>query len=179
MTHLSSLGYHTIAPDLRGYGDTSAPVSASEYTAFHIVGDIVGLLDHLGLDKVFVVGHDWGAMIAWYFCLLRPDRVKALVNMSVVFSPRNPVKKPIETLRKMFGSDYYICRFQVILEHLLVGSYVVVISLIEIVVVCAYELGLMLFDSKLVKVLAVFLFKNVPPDMVIILFFLKRAYLVI
>lgn len=112
MTHLSSLGYHTIAPDLRGYGDTSAPSSATEYTAFHIVGDIVGLLDHLGLEKVFVVGHDWGAMIAWYFCLLRPDRVKALVNMSVVFSPRNPVKKPIETLRKMFGSDYYICRFQ-------------------------------------------------------------------
>ncbi|GJS59156.1 bifunctional epoxide hydrolase 2-like protein [Tanacetum coccineum] len=112
MTHLSSLGYHTIAPDLRGYGDTSAPASPTEYTVFHIVGDLVGLLDHLGLDKVFVVGHDWGAMIAWYFCLLRPDRVKALVNMSVVFSPRNPVKKPIETMRKNFGSDYYICRFQ-------------------------------------------------------------------
>ncbi|GJS59157.1 bifunctional epoxide hydrolase 2-like protein [Tanacetum coccineum] len=75
-------------------------------------GDIVGLLDHLGLDKVFVVGHDWGSMIAWCFCLLRPDRVKALVNMSVVFSPRNPVKKPIESMRKNFGSDYYIFRFQ-------------------------------------------------------------------
>ncbi|XP_071741861.1 epoxide hydrolase 3-like [Rutidosis leptorrhynchoides] len=112
MLHLSSLGYRTIAPDLRGYGDTDAPVSPSEYTVFHIVGDLIGLIDALGLDKVFVVGHDWGAVIAWWFCLLRPDRVKALVNLSVVFSPRHPVRKPIESMRAMFGSDYYICRFQ-------------------------------------------------------------------
>ncbi|KAK6941017.1 Alpha/beta hydrolase fold-1 [Dillenia turbinata] len=112
MLSLSSLGYRAIAPDLRGYGDTDAPPSPADYTALHIVGDLVGLLDLLGLDQVFVVGHDWGAAIAWYLCLFRPDRVKALVNLSVAFHPRNPMRKPIPTLRRFYGDDYYICRFQ-------------------------------------------------------------------
>jgi pimeloyl-ACP methyl ester carboxylesterase len=110
---LSSLGYRCIAPDLRGYGDTDAPKNYREYTVFHILGDLVGLIDSLGIDKVFLVGHDWGAMVAWYFCLLRPDRVKALVNMSVVFQPRNPHKSFVQISRDLFGDDYYICRFQV------------------------------------------------------------------
>ncbi|KAL3517421.1 hypothetical protein ACH5RR_020010 [Cinchona calisaya] len=109
---LSAKGYRAIAPDLRGYGDTDAPPSPSSYTAFHIIGDLVGLLDSLGLNRVFLVGHDWGAFMAWYFCLLRPDRIKALVNMSVVFTPRNPKRKPLEAMRAHFGDDYYICRFQ-------------------------------------------------------------------
>ena len=110
---LSSLGYRCIAPDLRGYGDTDAPKNAREYTIFHIVGDLVGLIDSLGIDKVFLVGHDWGSTVAWYFCLLRPDRIKALVNMSVVFQPRNPHKSSVQICRELFGDDYYICRFQV------------------------------------------------------------------
>ncbi|XP_019163974.1 PREDICTED: bifunctional epoxide hydrolase 2 [Ipomoea nil] len=109
---LSAKGYRAIAPDLRGYGDTDAPPSASSYTAFHIVGDLVALLDSLSLDKVFLVGHDWGAAMAWYFCLLRPDRIKALVNLSVAFTPRNPKWKPVESMRFLFGDDYYMCRFQ-------------------------------------------------------------------
>lgn len=109
---LSSLGYRAIAPDLRGYGDSDAPPSPASYTALHIVGDLIALLDSLRLGQVFLVGHDWGAAIAWYFCLLRPDRVKALVNMSVVFRPRNPTRKPIESMRVLFGDDYYMCRFQ-------------------------------------------------------------------
>ncbi|KAK9945703.1 hypothetical protein M0R45_011202 [Rubus argutus] len=109
---LSSRGYRCIAPDLRGFGDTDAPPSATSYTAMHIVGDLVGLLDHLRIEKVFLVAHDWGAVIAWWFCLFRPDRVKCLVNMSVAFSPRNPKRKPVDGLRALFGDDYYICRFQ-------------------------------------------------------------------
>ncbi|XP_068339678.1 uncharacterized protein [Pyrus communis] len=109
---LSSLGYRCIAPDLRGFGDTDAPPSPTSYTAMHIVGDLIGLLDHLGIDQVFLVAHDWGAVMAWWFCLFRPDRVKALVNMSVAFSPRNPKRKPVDGLRALFGDDYYICRFQ-------------------------------------------------------------------
>ncbi|KAK3000973.1 hypothetical protein RJ639_022300 [Escallonia herrerae] len=112
MLSLSSLGYRAVAPDLRGYGDTDAPPSHTSYTAFHVVGDLVGLLDALGLDKVFLVGHDWGAIISWFFCLLRPDRIKALVNMSVVFQPRHPSMKPVETMRTMIGDDFYMCRFQ-------------------------------------------------------------------
>ncbi|CAI0423391.1 unnamed protein product [Linum tenue] len=86
---LSALGYRCIAPDLRGFGDTDAPSSPAKYTAFHIVGDLVGLLDALKIDKVFLVGHDWGAAMAWYFCRLRPDRVTAVVNLSIALN-RNP-----------------------------------------------------------------------------------------
>nr|CAD1832529.1 unnamed protein product [Ananas comosus var. bracteatus] len=61
---------------------------------------------------VFVVGHDWGAIIAWFLCMFRPDKVKALVNLSVPFIPRNLCAKPVECLRAMYGDYYYICRFQ-------------------------------------------------------------------
>ncbi|KAJ9187803.1 hypothetical protein P3X46_003220 [Hevea brasiliensis] len=109
---LSSRGYRCIAPDLRGYGDTDAPESVNQYTVFHIVGDLIGLLDSLGIQQVFLVGHDWGALIAWSLCIFRPDRIKALVNTSVAFMPRNPQVKPLDGFRFMFGDDYYICRFQ-------------------------------------------------------------------
>uniref|UniRef100_P0DO70 Epoxide hydrolase 3 n=1 Tax=Siraitia grosvenorii TaxID=190515 RepID=EPH3_SIRGR len=113
LLYLSSVGYRAIAPDLRGYGDTDSPASPTSYTALHIVGDLVGALDELGIEKVFLVGHDWGAIIAWYFCLFRPDRIKALVNLSVQFIPRNPAIPFIEGFRTAFGDDFYMCRFQV------------------------------------------------------------------
>ncbi|KAI3829573.1 hypothetical protein L1987_03699 [Smallanthus sonchifolius] len=112
MLFISSKGYRAIAPDLRGFGDTEAPPSSTSYTAFHIVGDLVCLLDSLGLDKVYLVGHDWGAIISWYMCLFRPDRIKALVNLSVIYTPRNPLVKPVEQFRQIYGDDFYICRFQ-------------------------------------------------------------------
>ncbi|XP_027117992.1 epoxide hydrolase 1-like isoform X2 [Coffea arabica] len=115
MLYLASKGYRAIAPDLRGYGDSDAPPGPSSYMAFHVVGDLVALLNSLGLDKVFLVGHDWGSLIAWHLCLFRPDRIKALVNMSCVyhyFDPKNPSKKPLEEMRETFGDDYYVCRFQ-------------------------------------------------------------------
>lgn len=62
---------------------------------------------------MFVVGHDWGAIVAWNLCLFRPDRVKALVNLSVPFRYSDPTRKPVEALRASFGDNYYICRFQV------------------------------------------------------------------
>lgn len=109
---LSSLGYRAVAPDLRGYGDTEAPASISSYTCLHIVGDIVALIDSLGVDQVFLVAHDWGAIIGWYFCMFRPDRIKAYVCLSVPFMPRNPRVKPLAAFRAGYGDDYYICRFQ-------------------------------------------------------------------
>ena len=62
---------------------------------------------------MFVVGHDWGAIVSWNLCLLRPDRVRALVNLSVAFTPRNPSVKPLDYFRRAYGDDYYVCRFQV------------------------------------------------------------------
>ncbi|GJM97154.1 hypothetical protein PR202_ga14059 [Eleusine coracana subsp. coracana] len=112
MGYLAARGYRCVAPDLRGYGGTTAPPDPSSYTVFHIVGDLVALLDALRLPQVFVVGHDWGAIVSWSLCLLRPDRVRALVNLSVAFMPRRPGVKPLDYFRSAYGEDYYVCRFQ-------------------------------------------------------------------
>lgn len=110
---LADQGYRAVAPDLRGYGDTDAPKEVTSYTYFHVVGDLVALIESLGIESVFLVAHDWGAMIGWYLCLFRPDLVKAYVCLSVPFRPRNPKMKPIPTMRAFLGDDYYMCRFQV------------------------------------------------------------------
>ena len=61
---LSSLDYRAVAPDLRGYDDTDAPSSISSYSIFHLVGDVVALIEEdLGIDQVFLVAHDWGALL--------------------------------------------------------------------------------------------------------------------
>ncbi|KAK4282764.1 hypothetical protein QN277_014102 [Acacia crassicarpa] len=112
---LSSRGFRAVTPDLRGYGDTDAPPSIGSYTCFHLVGDIVALIDSLGADQVFLVGHDWGATLGWYLCLFRPERVKAYACLSVPFRPfvgRIPKVRPVDSFRALFGDDYYICRFQ-------------------------------------------------------------------
>ncbi|KAK7269380.1 hypothetical protein RIF29_22106 [Crotalaria pallida] len=112
---LSSLGYRAVAPDLRGYGDTEAPPSITSYTIFHLVGDVVALIDSLGVDKVFLVGHDWGAYIGWLLCMFRPDRIKAYVCLSVPFGTyiaRDPKVRPSEAFHAEFGDDFYINRFQ-------------------------------------------------------------------
>ncbi|KMZ70009.1 Epoxide hydrolase 1 [Zostera marina] len=109
---LADRGYHSVAPDLRGFGDTDAPQSISSYSIFHIVGDLIALITALNQDKVFVVGHDWGAIVAWHLCLFRPDKVHALVNMSVVFSRKDPSVRPVDFFQKVYGDDHYICRIQ-------------------------------------------------------------------
>ncbi|KAJ0976289.1 hypothetical protein J5N97_018254 [Dioscorea zingiberensis] len=109
---LAAKGYHAVAPDLRGYGDTDAPAAISGYSMFHLVGDLVALINVLGQEQVFVVGHDWGALVAWNLCMFRPDKVKALVNLSVAFMRRNPAAKPVDYFRSLYGENYYICRFQ-------------------------------------------------------------------
>uniref|UniRef100_A0A7N0UV40 soluble epoxide hydrolase n=1 Tax=Kalanchoe fedtschenkoi TaxID=63787 RepID=A0A7N0UV40_KALFE len=110
---LSDLGYRCIAPDLRGFGDTDAPEGVEKYTSLHVVGDLVALLDAVAPgEQVFVVGHDWGAYVAWHLSLYRPDKVKALVALSVAYLPRNPLGKPVDLMRHVYGPDYYFCRFQ-------------------------------------------------------------------
>ncbi|KAJ0561253.1 putative soluble epoxide hydrolase [Helianthus annuus] len=108
----AALGYHCVAPDLRGYGDTDAPQSPMSYTCFHVVGDLVALIDSMGGEAVYLVAHDWGAMIGWYLCMFRPEKVKAYACISVPYRPRHPKMKPIETMKTFFGEDYYMCRFQ-------------------------------------------------------------------
>ncbi|KAJ6420162.1 hypothetical protein OIU84_030133 [Salix udensis] len=112
ITFLASHGYHVVAPDLRGCGDSDSPLSPSSYTVLHLAGDLVGLLDYFGEQQAFVVGHDWGAVLGWHLSLLRPDRVKGLMAISVPYFPRDPVAKAIESFRERFGDGFYISQFQ-------------------------------------------------------------------
>src|SRR5689334_11874362 len=84
---LAAAGYRAVAPDMRGYGGTDAPAELDAYTALHLVGDMVELVNSLGEQQAVIVGHDWGALVAWSAALLRPDLFRAVVGMSVPFSP--------------------------------------------------------------------------------------------
>uniref|UniRef100_A0ACD5VWY2 Uncharacterized protein n=1 Tax=Avena sativa TaxID=4498 RepID=A0ACD5VWY2_AVESA len=112
MAALAARGFRAVAPDLRGYGDSDVPSAADCYSTFHLVGDLVALIADLGQPQVFVAGHDWGANVAWQLCLLRPDLVRALVNLSLVYNPRRSEGTPLQAIRAFCGEDHYMCRFQ-------------------------------------------------------------------
>jgi pimeloyl-ACP methyl ester carboxylesterase len=80
---LLAAGYRVIAPDLRGFGGSSRPTAVEAYTAPTMVGDVIGLLDHLAIDRAHLIGHDWGAAIAWLTAALAPNRVTTLTTLSV------------------------------------------------------------------------------------------------
>ena len=80
---LVAAGYRVIAPDIRGFGDSEAPVGSGSYLVENFVSDLAGLLDTLAIDKVRLVCHDWGAVIGWAFTIAHPERVDRLVPMSV------------------------------------------------------------------------------------------------
>jgi pimeloyl-ACP methyl ester carboxylesterase len=103
---LAAAGYHVVAPDMRGYGGTEAPHEISAYSIFHLVGDIIGLLDHHGVEKAAIAGHDWGAPVAWHCALFRPDRVRAVAGFSVPFFPRAP-RKPSDAMPQDAHSRFY------------------------------------------------------------------------
>jgi pimeloyl-ACP methyl ester carboxylesterase len=108
MQALSSAGYRAIAPDMRGYGGSSAPVDANLYTPLQTTGDLVGLLDALKIPSAVVVGHDWGASIAWGAALMRPDRFTAVACLTVPFVPRGDVSF-FEYMRKSgHEMDFYM-----------------------------------------------------------------------
>ena len=84
---LADAGYRAVAPDMRGYGATEAPPHVEQYTMLHLVGDMVDLVKVLGETQAVIVGHDWGAPVAWTSALLRPDVFRAVAGMSVPFTP--------------------------------------------------------------------------------------------
>ncbi|HXL27059.1 MAG TPA: alpha/beta hydrolase, partial [Chthoniobacterales bacterium] len=107
---LSEAGYRVIAPDMRGYGQTDRPNAIDQYSLFHLVGDMVGLVDALGDTPAVVIGHDWGAPIAWHCALFRPDRFQAVAGLSVPFRPRGPAAPTSvmpQTQTEMFYQLYF------------------------------------------------------------------------
>lgn len=109
---LVGAGYRVIVPDMRGYGGTDAPDDVADYTILHLVGDQVALLDALGIDHFTIIGHDWGAPVAWHAALLRPDRFRAVAGLSVPWSPRGPLGGPISMARAQGMDRFYMVYFQ-------------------------------------------------------------------
>ena len=111
LTALAAAGYHAVAPDQRGYCRTGGPQAADQYTMLHLTGDVIALLDALGEERAVVAGHDWGAPVAWHTALLRPDRVRGVIGLSVPYRPRGSAP-PIATLRSSVGDGFYMIYFQ-------------------------------------------------------------------
>ena len=108
---LGEAGIRVIAPDQRGYGATDRPEPVEAYDIEHLTGDLVGLLDHLKIDKAIFVGHDWGGFVVWQMPLRHIDRVAGVVGVNTPHADRAPAD-PIELLRKRFGEHMYIVQFQ-------------------------------------------------------------------
>ncbi|MGH7042988.1 MAG: alpha/beta fold hydrolase [Acetobacteraceae bacterium] len=108
---LASAGYHVLAPDMRGFGASDAPTTIDAYTIMHLVGDLVGLVAACGERQAVVIGHDWGANIAWIAALIRPDLFRKVAALSVPFRPRGPVA-PLAAIRAAGLTRFYWQYFQ-------------------------------------------------------------------
>ena len=109
---LAAGGYRAVAIDVRGYGRSSAPAVIEDYRMLRMVADNVALVRALGADDAVVVGHDWGAPIAWNSALLRPDVFRAVAGLSVPFAAAGDVR-PSDAFRAMGGAEeFYIEYFQ-------------------------------------------------------------------
>ncbi len=108
---LAEAGFHAVAPDMRGYGQTDQPEQIAQYTQFHTVGDMIGLIDALGAEQAVIAGHDWGAPVAWNTAMMRPDRVRGVIGLSVPYLPRGPVST-LTAMKAVLGERFYMNYFQ-------------------------------------------------------------------
>ena len=108
---LTDAGYRVVVPDMRGFGQSSAPAEVEAYDVLTLCADMTGLLDALGEERAIFVGHDWGASLVWHLALVHPERVRAVAGLSVPLTPRAPAP-PVEILRANLGEDFYIVWFQ-------------------------------------------------------------------
>ncbi|MEM9564630.1 MAG: alpha/beta hydrolase [Actinomycetota bacterium] len=112
LASLAAAGHRAIAVDVRGYGRSAAPPEIEAYAMLPLVGDVIAVIDDLRVADAVVVGHDWGAPIAWNTALLRPDRVRGVAGLSVPYHQRGDVR-PLGAMRERAGDEiFYIDYFQ-------------------------------------------------------------------
>ena len=112
---LAAAGFHAVASDMRGYGQTDAPPNVADYSQSQLVADVAGLVRALGYDQAAIAGHDWGAPVAWNCANLRPDIFRAVALLSVPYSSRSEGGiKPTEGMRRrvLEGKQFYQTYFQ-------------------------------------------------------------------
>jgi pimeloyl-ACP methyl ester carboxylesterase len=103
---IAAQGYHVVAPDMRGYGDTDAPTEPTEYRIDKLAADVVGIIDALGESTATLVGHDWGSMVVWNAALLHPERFNGVVGMSVPYGGRMKTA-PLQTWQQAMGDNFF------------------------------------------------------------------------
>jgi len=109
---LAAAGYHAVAPDIRGYGQSDKPNAVEAYRMSALLDDVTGLMDAFGERSAVLVGHDWGAAMAWTFAALRPERARAVVGLSVPHLGRAPMP-PTQLFKTIFdGQWFYVLYFQ-------------------------------------------------------------------
>ncbi len=108
---VSAAGFRAVAPDMRGYGGTQSPEPIDQYTLYHLVGDMAELVKALGETRAVIVGHDWGAPVAWHAALWRPDLFTAVSAMSVPYAPPGYVDI-LSALEKLGIDNFYLQYFQ-------------------------------------------------------------------
>ncbi|MFI5546845.1 alpha/beta fold hydrolase [Streptomyces sp. NPDC051815] len=111
LTGLAEAGFHAVAPDMRGYGETESPQDVREFTVHHLVGDVVALIGALGAERAVLAGHDWGAQIAWHTALMRPDLVRGVAGLSIPYRPRAGLP-PLPAMRRAHGDRFYMLYMQ-------------------------------------------------------------------
>lgn len=111
LSALAAAGFHAVAPDLRGYGLTDAPEEIERYTLIDLVGDMVALVDALGVENAVISGNDWGATLAWQAALIRPDRFRGVVAFGVPMMGQPPVP-PTEIFPQTPEALFYTLYFQ-------------------------------------------------------------------
>ena len=109
---LAAAGLRPIALDLRGYGETDKPEALQEYDIQHLVGDLIGVLDALKLEKAVLVGHDWGSIVVWSAAVMHPERVERVVSLNVPYRGRSVAFPPTQVLKQMGNRFAYVLFFQ-------------------------------------------------------------------
>jgi pimeloyl-ACP methyl ester carboxylesterase len=108
---IAAAGFHVMAPDMRGFGQTTAPAEIDAYSIFDNVGDMVALVAASGEKQAVIIGHDWGAPVAWHAAMFRPDIFTAVAGLSVP-PPMRGRARPLDTLRESGITNFYWQYFQ-------------------------------------------------------------------
>ena len=131
---LVAAGYRVVVPDLRGYGLSDMPEAIEDYDLAHLTGDVVGLLDALGIEKAVFMGHDWGGLLSWQMALFHETRTAGVISLNTPHIPHwmlwlhpdlvapvlpagrkfiaNPQRDPIAQMREVYSPGMYVLMFQ-------------------------------------------------------------------
>lgn len=103
---LAAAGFRVVAPDMRGFGESDAPAEINDYDIEHLANDMVGIIDNYGEQQATIIGHDWGAIVAWQSVLLHPSRFHAVIALSVPHFGRSK-RSPIDIWKESYGDRFF------------------------------------------------------------------------